>query len=61
LRAREKPKRDREFHLAVTVIVVVVQEPTYPAGRLCDVIWWPPGPIMVTVVVNPALFQTNWA
>jgi hypothetical protein len=23
---------------AVTVIVVVEQEPTYPAGRLCDVI-----------------------
>jgi len=29
-------------YLAVTVIVVVEQEPTYPAGRLSDVILWPP-------------------
>jgi hypothetical protein len=34
----KKPKPDREFYRAVSVIVVVVQEPTYPAGRLCDVI-----------------------
>jgi hypothetical protein len=55
------PRRDRKFYLAVTVIVVVVHEPTYPAGRLCDVILWPPGPIVVTLVVNPALLQIDWA
>jgi hypothetical protein len=58
---RKKPERDREFHLEVTVIVVVVQEPTYPAGRLCDVIGRPAGPTVVTVVVNPALLQIDWA
>jgi hypothetical protein len=44
-------------YLALTVIVVVVQEPTYPAGRLCDVIPWPPGPTAVILVVNPALLK----
>ena len=48
-------------YLAVTVIVVVVQEPIYPAGRLCDVIPCPPGPTVVTLVVNPALLQIDWA
>jgi len=55
------PRRDRKFYLAVTVIVVVVHELTYPAGRLCDVILWPLGPIVVTVVVNPALLQIDLA
>lgn len=55
------PRRDRKFYLVVTVIVVVVHELTYPAGRLCDVILWPPGPIVVTVVVNPALLQIDLA
>ena len=55
------PRRDRKFYLAVTVIVVVIHELTYPAGRLCDVILWPPGPIVVTVVVNPALLQIDLA
>jgi hypothetical protein len=32
------PRRDRKFYLVVAVIVVVVHELTYPAGRLCDVI-----------------------
>jgi hypothetical protein len=54
-------RRDRKSYLAVTVIVVVVQELTYPAGRLCDVILWPPGPTVVTLVVNPALLQIDWA
>jgi hypothetical protein len=57
----QKAKRDRGFYLAVTVIVVVVQEPTCPGERLCDVILWPPGPIVVTLVVNPALLQVDWA
>jgi len=48
-------------YLAVTVIVVVVQEPTYPGGRLCEVMLWPPGPTVVTLVVNPALLQIDWA
>jgi hypothetical protein len=43
------------------VIVVVAQEPTYPAGRLCEVILWPPGPAVVTLVVNPALLQIGWS
>ena len=43
------------------MIVVVAQEPTYPAGRLCDVILWPPGPMVVTLVVNPALLQIDLA
>src|SRR2546426_12134714 len=55
------PRRDRKFYLVVTVIVVVVHELTYPAGRLCDVILWPLGPIVVTVVVNPALRQIDLA
>ena len=55
------PRPDRKFYLAVTVIVVVVHEPTYPAGRLCDVMLWPPGPLVVTLVVNPALLQIDWA
>jgi len=42
-RARVKGYSESQTgYLAVTVIVVVVQEPTYPAGRLCDVILWPP-------------------
>jgi hypothetical protein len=40
-----------------TVIVVVEQEPMYPAGRLCEIIAWPFGPILLTVVVNPAVRQ----
>jgi hypothetical protein len=57
----QKAKRDREFYLALTVIVVVLQEPTYPGGRLCDMILWPPGPMVVTLVANPALLQIDWA
>src|SRR6266700_5871429 len=36
-----------------TVIVVVEQEPMYPAGRLCEIIAGPFGPILLTGVVNP--------
>jgi hypothetical protein len=57
----QNAKRDREFYLSETVIVVVVQEPRYPAGRLCEMILWPPGPMVVTLVVNPALLQIDWA
>jgi hypothetical protein len=48
----------QSVHRAVTVIVVVEQEPMYPAGRLCEIIAWPPGPMVVTVVVKLALFQS---
>ena len=47
--------------MLLTVIVVLAQAPVYPGGRLCQVINWPRGPIVVTDVVNPALCQTDRA
>ena len=46
--------------MMLTVIIVSEQEPMNPSGRLCQVIG-PRGPIVMTFVVNPALFQTDCA
>ncbi len=46
----------------LTVIVVLSHGPTKPAGTLCQTMFWPLGPILVTVVSKPATFvQTSWA
>ena len=48
--------------LLLTVISSSSQSATGPAGTLCQMIAWPPGPMVVTVVVKPAeVSQTPWA